>query len=168
MQRITSQDVGIREPPAAAESFQAPQTQPGDPSAPPEDCTMTDDDTAASVCVKGSITVKIELDDATEYAKMHLTTVDHCSCAACSKVTQTAETSGPSTAVQPPISYVPGQPLLTYTAVSKAQETWAASREYRVPTLLQYSAHHDTRITWQQRMSAIRCASTLSVPGTPV
>ena len=169
LQRVTSQDVGIRAPPDDGGCLDQQMEEAAVlSSSPSEDCPMTDDDgtATAGVAVKGPITLKIEIEKASGYATVHLSTVDDCKVPACSSQgVQAASSKGgrPPAPVQAAVDYVPGQPLLAYTAVRQAQEAWQASHEYRVPTLMKYSSEHDTGITWQRRMSAVRCDTPLPV-----
>jgi hypothetical protein len=163
LQRVTYDEVGVRGSPEAEGICHKEQVQFNAASDPPEDCAMkeddiTKDDVAACESVKGRVTVRIEVNASGQYAQVHLNTANRGNVVAGS--IQTAPVAAPNeqrSEVKAAANYVQGRPLLEYEAVRKAQEAWVASQEYRVPTLLQYGAHHDTRTAWQQRMSAIRC-----------
>jgi hypothetical protein len=163
LQRVTYDDVGVRGSPEAEGICHKEQVQCNAASEPPEDCAMKDDDitkddAAACESAKERVTVRIEVNTSGQYAQVHLNTADHGNVVAGS--VQTAPVAVPNeqrSEMKAAANYVPGRPLLEYEAVSKAQAAWVSSQEYRVPTLLQYGAHHDTRTAWQQRMSAIRC-----------
>lgn len=162
LQRVTAADVGVKEEPL--------DTRPGvhsdaqqDPScSTPEDCVMLDVEEAANAASnkreKGPVAVSIELNASNDAAKVALT-VEADSSAAVSvednQKTTTAKQETRQEAVK--VQYVPGKPLLEYTATKEAQQAWEDSKAYRVPTLVQYNVDDDPRIHWQKRMAAMRC-----------
>jgi hypothetical protein len=56
-----------------------------------------------------------------------------------------------------------GSSLLDTNDVRRAHEKWVASPRYCIPTIIKYSAAADTSLTWQKRMDAIRCDTSVDI-----